>query len=101
MVMKELGISLETDYRIIEALNKSDLQASSCAGILKPKSNNEFSQIMVSGLTGDGLNLLLEGIDFRLENERRIFDLKISSSDGGTLAWLYKNGHVTDKLASG
>ncbi|MGA7385203.1 MAG: GTPase HflX, partial [Methylocella sp.] len=53
--------------------------------------------VMVSALTGQGLEDLREAIEKRLASGRIIFDIALDPANGAGLHWLYENTEVMRK----
>ncbi len=52
----------------------------------------------VSALSGRGCKDLLQVIDDRLAADRRTVELTVALEDGAALAWLYRRGHVLERI---
>lgn len=94
-ILKQLGIDVEDNPRLIEVLNKIDLL--SLDDIIETQTQNYQSKVLLSALTGQGLNDLLSLIDFKLSASLEIFTLELESSKGASLAWLYQHGEVLER----
>ncbi len=82
----------------IEALNKCDrLDGGDAAAVSARCHGHNRSTVMVSALSGQGCDRLLELIDRALGRHRRVVDVTVSTSDGAALAWLYERGNVLDR----
>lgn len=77
--------------RCLEVLNKIDL--------LDPAHHQmpDSGAIAVSALSGENLDALRAIIDVRLASAMQIATYRIATSDGATLAWLYRNGEVLSR----
>ena len=98
-VLAEIGIKdINQRDTMIEVLNKIDLidvEAHQIIGKRLKRSNQ--STVAVSALTGEGLELLLNGISNRLSVGFEMLDINLKPADGATLAWLYRNGNVIER----
>lgn len=91
--LKELGIDPHGDRRIIEVLNKADLLDAEEREAAK-KSTDRQQMILLSALTGDGVDVLLKRLDDVLFAAGRVSELAVGVDDGEGLAWLYRHGRV-------
>ena len=95
--LKKYSRELEKKKEIV-VFNKIDLidvEAHQIIGKKLKRSNQ--STVAVSALTGEGLELLLNGISNRLSVGFEMLDINLKPADGATLAWLYRNGNVIER----
>lgn len=86
-VLSSLGVTEKLENNGIEVMNKVDLLSmESRVEILE---NNQKNIVSISALNGEGLDDLLGLIDKKLNAGSREVHMKISSSDGKLLAWIY------------
>ncbi len=101
-ILAELGINPDDNRRLIEVWNKADL--------LTPERRQQLENVvsgrpddsrplLVSAVTGDGLDGLRGSIERRLTQDRRIWRLKIQSTDGEGLSAVYGFGEVMERKA--
>ncbi|HYD98581.1 MAG TPA: GTPase, partial [Alphaproteobacteria bacterium] len=92
-VLAELGID-EGDNRLVEVLNKADLAliGDGIPGI----GEQADGRVVVSAVTGAGLDDLMRLLDRMATGERLTLDLAIPLGDGATLAWLHEHGEVLE-----
>ena len=102
-VLKELGIAAEPDKPIIEVWNKLDLvdvvqglALFNAASLRAPKDR----PLLLSALTGQGVEDLLARIETALAQERRIIDLYLDPTDGQGRNWLYEHTEVLGRGTS-
>jgi GTPase len=98
-VLNELGIE-SSDPRLIEVWNKID--ALDEAGRVRLKNlaeRQESKPVLVSALTGEGMDALTGAIENRLSHARVLLDLDLESTDGAGLSWLYRNAEVLEKTS--
>ncbi|MCB8877197.1 GTPase HflX [Acidisoma silvae] len=85
--------ALDADWprRTLDVLNKADLLGgvSAVPGLVEGG-----AAVPISALSGEGLDLLRAAIDERLASAKEVASFDIPSSDGATLAWLYRHGEV-------
>jgi GTPase len=93
-VLAELGRQEPAEDGLIEAMNKADLLDPVSHAVLGNQQLRNSQSVLLSAVTGEGCDGLLELIDRRLESEGRIMRLDIPLTDGKTLAWIYDRGEV-------
>ncbi len=95
-ILKDLGVSYETDERIIEIYNKTDTLDEDAYVEFNRQSKSKQSppKILISALTGKGVELLLNTIGEITAKNHHEKTFKIPVSDGRSIAWLYQNGEV-------
>ncbi len=95
-VLGDLGIDTVPDNApILEVWNKTDLlDADSIEGALAQAGFAARPPVLISGLTGDGVEGLLAAIDARLGEADTFIDLTLPAGDGRTIAWLYEEADV-------
>jgi GTP-binding protein HflX len=102
-VLDELGIAA-TDRRLIEVWNKIDcLDDEARARIvnLAERQAEERRPVVVSALTGEGMDQLVAAIEVHLGENRQTIELSVDPADGAGLSWLYRHSEVLTKdLAS-
>jgi GTPase len=101
-ILKELGINPDAHRRLIEVWNKADLLSQERFDQLdnmvagRPA---ETRPVLVSAVTGIGLDGLLTAIEQRLTADRQIWRLKIAAVDGEGLSAVYGLGEVRERSA--
>jgi GTP-binding protein HflX len=98
-VLRSLGIE-PNDTRIIEVWNKIDqLDDAGRARVtnLSRRAVSDHPAILVSALTGEGTDALLEAIETRLAMKRPVLHLLLDASDGAGASWLHRNTEVLEK----
>jgi GTP-binding protein HflX len=99
IVMLELGIAPE-DPRLIEVWNKIDrLDADARARLANTaaRAPTERRPVLLSALTGEGLERLAVAIEARLSLRRVVLDLALDPADGAGVSWLHRNTEVMTK----
>lgn len=101
-ILGDLDVEYETDKRIIEIYNKTDLLDPEAFADLKRHCNfGGGKAVMLSALKGQGTDNLLKMIAEETARERAMFTYNLKPEDGKALAWLYAHGEVSDKKMSG
>ncbi len=96
-VLTELGLSDERRAQIIEVWNKADLlEAAHRAGLLA-KAERRADVALVSSLTGEGIEHLLDLVELRLARSSTIYEITFGAADGGGLAWAHQRGEVIER----
>ena len=99
-VLRELGIEIDGDERVIEVWNKVDrLDAEARAALvnLAERKPADRRPVVLSALTGEGTDKLAEAIEARLGTRRTLLDLVLDPSDGAGVSWLHRHTEVMDK----
>lgn len=99
-ILRDLGIDPEDGDRVIEVWNKADLlsgdERERQAGLteLKP---GAARPVLVSALTGEGMERLTDAIERRIARTRPVYRLTLEPGDGKSLAWLHANGEILER----
>lgn len=56
--------------------------------------------VMVSAITGEGIETLLEKIEEALSEAEKVLEIQVSASDGKKLAWLHEHGRILSQELS-
>lgn len=97
LVLEELGIDEQRRSQIIEVWNKSDLLSPEEFKNRKAQAARREDIVLVSSLTGEGINRLLDSVEQRLAKSSLMFDIMIDPADGKNMAWLHQRGEVLDR----
>jgi len=98
-VLAELGIEAG-DTRVIEVWNKIDrlnLEERTRIFNLAERQTERRRPLLVSALSGEGIDQLLVAIEMRLGEKRQTLELSIDPSDGAGLSWLYRHSEVLSR----
>ena len=95
-VLADLGIDEERRSHIIEVWNKADLVAPDRLEVLKELAGRQ-SEVIVSAVTGEGLEDLLGLIERRLAEALDVVEITLKASEGENLAWIYEHGEVLSR----
>src|SRR5262249_45450506 len=99
-VLRELDVDPNDRHRLIEVWNKVDrLDAEARARTVNvaARQGGEEIPILLSALTGEGIDGLIGTIETRLAQSRTMLDLLLDPADGAGLSWLYRNAEVVDR----
>jgi GTP-binding protein HflX len=100
-VLRQLGIAPDDGARLVEVWNKID-RLDRDAGIrLRNRAERqpvERRPVLVSALSGEGIDLLATEIEARLATRRVTLDLVIDAADGAGVSWLHRNTEVMTKV---
>ena len=97
-VLAGLDIEVESDTRVIEALNKLDaLDEAGRAEALARAARAPDRVVALSALSGEGIDRLAALFDAHMTADRVIVDLDIGIADGAALAWLYRHGEILER----
>ena len=100
-VLRQLGIAPDDGARLVEVWNKID-RLDRDAGIrLRNRAERqpvERRPVLVSALSGEGIDLLATAIEARLATRRVTLDLVIDAADGAGVSWLHRHTEVMTKV---
>jgi len=83
---------------LLEVLNKVDLLDAEAREVLANRARRGNEEIvLVSAVSGEGLDVLAQRFDTLLGRDRRIVELRIPWSEGKTLARVYERGEVVER----
>ncbi|MBO6641423.1 MAG: GTPase HflX [Altererythrobacter sp.] len=86
---------------IVEAWNKLDLVAIERANELHEMAKSQGDAIVLSALTGEGVDMLLQLIGEMLKVEAAVVEIELPASDGRRIAWLHAHGEVLGDVEAG
>jgi GTP-binding protein HflX len=99
-VLRQLGINPDDSGRIIEVWNKIDRygpeQREELLNIAARRPE-DHPAMLVSAVSGEGVDALLAAIEERVAAKRLTLDLSIDASDGAGISWLHRNSEVLAK----
>ena len=101
-ILDELGLKGQAEGRILEVWNKIDALDPERLSALRLAAGGIEPQrrpILVSALTGQGLDELLARIEATLAAGRVRFELNLDAADGAGLAWLHAHTEVLEREA--
>jgi GTP-binding protein HflX len=99
-VLSALGIDPSEERRLIEVWNKIDrLDADGRARLknLAERQPQDQRPVLVSALSGQGIDDLVKAIETRLGLRRVVLDLIVDPADGAGMSWLYRHTEVMEK----
>jgi GTP-binding protein HflX len=102
-VLHQLGIEVadgEGAAKLIEVWNKVDRLDSDTRATLSNIAQRQPTgrrPILISALSGQGLDELALEIEGRIAATRVVLDLNLDSSDGAGISWLHRNAEVLSK----
>ena len=99
-VLSDLGVNEAERNQMVEVWNKADLLGSEDLLQRQNLAEKSDNTIVVSALTGAGLDSLLETIETNLAKNDNILNLSLSLARGADIAWIYQNGDVLDRKDS-
>lgn len=100
-VLKEIGAGGEGSQAAIEAWNKIDLLTPEEEERVRAEAKRREDVVLVSALTGEGVEDLLQCAAAHLRKGARQRTLHLAASDGETIAWLHANGEVVGERRDG
>ena len=100
-VLKQLGIAPHDGARLLEVWNKIDRLDRDAGISLRNRAERKPAErhpVLVSALSGEGIDLLATEIEARLATRRVTLDLVIDAADGAGVSWLHRNTEVMTKV---
>lgn len=91
-ILTQLGVKAEVP--LIEVWNKLDLVALEPRAALEVQAGRTADVIAISALTGEGVDVLMQAISARLEEEKVERELFLPFAEGRKRAWLHEQGVV-------
>jgi GTP-binding protein HflX len=99
-VLDELGID-RSDRRLVEVWNKIDrLSEEARERVANLVARNQTPAVLVSAVTGEGLEALKTLIEGQLAGARASYEVTIDGADGAGMSWLYRNAEVLAKTVA-
>ena len=97
-ILAGLGIDPANDRRLMEVWNKCDLLGEAALAARRgAQRSSHGNPVIVSALTGQGLEDLRAAIETRLASGRIVFDIALDPANGAGLHWLHENTEVMGK----
>ncbi|WP_026606321.1 GTPase HflX [Methylocapsa acidiphila] len=99
-VLADLGVDPSGDRRLMEVWNKADLLDDDRLAASRADARSRSAgakPIIVSALTGQGVDELYAAIEARLAIGRVVFEVPLDPVDGRSLNWLYEHTEVLRK----
>jgi GTP-binding protein HflX len=103
-VLRQLGIAPQDEARLIEVWNKVDLLDRAARERLDNRAERLPAgrrPVLVSALSGEGLDRLVGEIEARLAARRVTLDLVVDVADGAGVSWLHRHTEVMHKVLRG
>ena len=97
-VLRDLGLAVDGNLAMIEILNKIDLLSPEARATLANRAKrSNMSVVLLSALTGEGIDGLLAALGDWFASNSLILELAVDLEDGASLAWLYDRGEVVSR----
>jgi GTP-binding protein HflX len=96
-VLRDIGIDVDTDRRVVEVLNKIDLLDAGARATLLNQTIRSDAVVPLSAATGEGVDRLFSRLDRFMTDGRTVVDLTVPLTDGAAIAWLYERGEVLER----
>jgi GTP-binding protein HflX len=100
-VLKEIGAGGEGGAPLVEAWNKTDLLEAEEGERVAAEAARREDVILISALTGEGLDGLLECASAKLSKGAKLRTVTLGASDGEAIAWLHANGRIESQSTDG
>lgn len=99
-ILEQLGVDPGAD-NIFDVYNKIDNLPAVEGRALARKYAKDPQTAVISAVTGEGLDGLLDRIKLYLDRDRAEYAVKIPVSDGKWLAWLHRHGEIVNDRTRG
>jgi GTP-binding protein HflX len=96
-VLAALGMEEGSGPARLEVWNKADALDDDARAALAAEAGRREDAVVVSALTGDGVDELRQRIVERLGASSHVREVEMSSSDGERIAWLHSHGQILDE----
>lgn len=99
-VMAQLGVNTDDKSRILEAWNKIDLLGKDqheAIARLKTGQGGDNDPVLISSITGEGIDKLLAQIEQRISGGVGILEITLGLKSLGKLNWLYENTRILER----
>ena len=96
-VLRDLGLDDDDIAGMVEVLNKIDLLDPDQRSVVANRAGRSGDALMLSAVSGEGTEALLERIEERLFPVRHKFALHLPHKAGRAVAWLYDRGAVRNR----
>ena len=98
-VLEELGIEAEAEpERVIEVWNKADLLDEAALQRIGGEATRA-GDVLVSAVTGSGLDALRAAIEKKLNRSRETIEIRLKPDEGSLSNWIYENCEVVARSA--
>jgi GTPase len=100
-VLAQLGIAPHDGARLVEVWNKIDRLDRDASMRLRNRAERQPAErhpVLVSALSGEGIDVLATEIEVRLAARRVTLDLLIDAADGAGVSWLHRHTEVMTKV---
>jgi GTP-binding protein HflX len=98
-VLDELGLDEKRRSEIIEVWNKADLLPPDQHAALAQAADRRPGTVLVSAVTGQGLDRLLNLIEERLAVQADVAEIAFAPEEGAEVAWMHDHGEVLQRTA--
>jgi GTPase len=101
-VLADIGVDLvPSDAPLIEVWNKVDQVTAEARDELAARARRApRTTVMISALTGEGVDDLLAAVDQRLGAADRLLSFSVSVTDGRLMSWLHEHTDVLERTPS-
>ncbi|ODR96469.1 hypothetical protein AUC69_14480 [Methyloceanibacter superfactus] len=100
-VLADLGIDADAEPdRALEVWNKADLLDAAEQGSTANEADRHDA-VLVSAITGEGLDVLLAEIEHRLNRRRQTVEITLQPQEGALSNWIHENCEVVTRTALG
>jgi GTP-binding protein HflX len=101
LVLKEIGAGEAASQPLIEGWNKIDLLDADEAERVRAEAVRREDVVLLSALTGEGVDALMEGVSAHLRKGARLRTVTLPAGEGEAVAWLHAHGEVVSQRTDG
>lgn len=96
-ILDSLDAGAEHDQAVIEVFNKYDLVPEDAPPDFPPVDRNNFARVVMSAVTGEGMDRLMTAIDAALSRTAKVLIVTAGAKDARAAAWLHQYGAVLEE----
>ena len=96
-ILKSLGVGESAPRRMLEVWNKVDLINPDAADALRARAANGEA-IVVSAVTGEGVDELLSAVEARISGELALRTIVLTAQQLQVMSWIYDRGRVKNRI---
>ncbi|MDG1708402.1 MAG: GTPase HflX, partial [Emcibacteraceae bacterium] len=99
-ILNSLGVLDDKNKSLFEVWNKVDLLDEERRGVFENMAQRVDNVALVSSISGEGCDELLETLDEVLAKDKKTFELTFSHEAGADIALFYQHGEVLERIDS-
>jgi len=96
-ILAQLGIGDEGHSKVVEVWNKIDLLEPESLNAIRDTKSDENAPVLVSSLTGEGIEQLLELTEQKIAGSETALELLLTPEMMDRISWIYQNTNVLER----